>query len=42
MKQSTLLKHCARGTVSISFTGAECCVAFDRALVLDATHQVQI
>lgn len=41
MKQSTLLKHCARGTVSISFTGTECCVAFDRALVLDATHQVQ-
>lgn len=42
MKQSQFLQHCQAGTVSISFTGAECCVAFDRAKTLDATHQVSL
>ena len=40
MKKSSTLQHCQRGTVSISYSGTECCIAFDRARILDDTHQV--
>ena len=42
MKQSSHLQHCQRGTVSVSFDGTECCIAFERARILDATHQVRL
>lgn len=42
MKRYPSLRHCERGVVGVSLSGAEFCITLERALQLDKGHQARL